>query len=78
MRTLSIIQITAIATAWAMFMLTGCGLTATQVRERQLCYHRADAAAQARVDAECPGSFSKCESADPIMAELRQSQEACK
>lgn len=57
---------------------TGCGLSASQVRDRNLCYHRADAAAQARVDAECPESFLKCSAADPIMAELRAAQEECK
>jgi hypothetical protein len=58
--------------------LTACGLTATQLRERTACYHRADAAAQKRVDEDCPGSFSTCAEADPIMVELRAAQEACK
>lgn len=58
--------------------LVGCGLTATQVRERELCYGRAEAAAQKRVDAECPGKFSECAAADEILGELRTAQEACK
>lgn len=57
---------------------TGCSLSAAQLRDRNLCYHRADAAAQARVDAECADSFATCGAADPIMTELRTAQEACK
>jgi len=54
-----------------------CGPTAEQLRERELCYERAESAAQSRVDSECPGSFAECPAADGIMAELRQAQEAC-
>lgn len=57
--------------------LVGCGLSAAQVRERELCYSRAEAAAQDRVDRECSGSFRTCPAADAIMAELRAAQEAC-
>jgi hypothetical protein len=78
MRTLSIMQTTAIATWWALFGIsTGCGLTAVQIRERDLCYERADAAAQGRVDRECSDSFAACPTADAIMDELRRAQEAC-
>lgn len=55
----------------------GCGLSATQVRERELCYDRAETAAQKRVDDECSGSFSTCPVRSDIMAELRRNQEAC-
>jgi hypothetical protein len=54
-----------------------CGPSAEQLRERELCYERAESAAQQRVDTECPGSFAECAAADGIMAELRQAQEAC-
>jgi hypothetical protein len=56
---------------------TACGLSAVQVRERELCYERAEAAAQARVDAECAESFTDCATADAILTELRTAQEAC-
>lgn len=61
----------------ATLALAGCGLTAAQIRERDLCYERADAAAQDRVDRECAESFSTCPTADDIMDELRRAQEAC-
>jgi hypothetical protein len=57
--------------------LTGCGLTAAQVRDRELCYTRAESAAQRRVDLECRGSFLACPAADGILADLRRAQEAC-
>jgi hypothetical protein len=52
-------------------------MTAVQVRDRDLCYERAESAAQARVDAECAESFAACPVADDIMDELRQAQESC-
>jgi hypothetical protein len=61
----------------AVVLVAGCGLSAVQVRDRNLCYERADAAAQARVDRECPGSFSDCEAANAILDELRAAQKAC-
>lgn len=60
-----------------MLALTGCGLTAAQVRERELCYSRAESAAQARVDVECAASFATCAVGREILEELRIAQEAC-
>lgn len=57
--------------------VAGCGPTAAQVRERELCYERAEAGAQLRVDLECPGLFSTCVASTDILAELRREQEAC-
>ena len=75
MRILSIIQIIAIVGGSS----TGCGPSAMQLRERDPCYEHAEAAAQARVDAECPApdAFASCASADAILDELRQAREAC-
>ena len=58
-------------------VVLGCGLTAAQVRERELCYSRAEAAAQERVDRECAVSFSTCPVARDILDELRRAQEEC-
>jgi hypothetical protein len=57
--------------------LAGCGMSAAQVRERELCYNRAETVAQDRVDRECSGSFRTCPVADDIMEQLRRAQEAC-
>ncbi len=59
------------------WLTIGCGLSAAQVRERDLCYERAEAAAQKRVDDECPESFAACPARDDIMAQLKRDQEAC-
>lgn len=66
-----------IIAAITMVALTGCGLSAVQIRDRNLCYGRADAAAQARVDAECSDSFRSCPAAQSILDQLRTEQEAC-
>jgi hypothetical protein len=58
-------------------IVTGCGLSAVQVKERTLCYQHADAAAQKRVDQECSDSFTTCLAAHDILDELRAAQEAC-
>jgi hypothetical protein len=52
-------------------------MTAVQVRDRELCYSRAEAAAQKRVDQECADSFQTCLSANDILDELRVAQESC-
>jgi hypothetical protein len=76
--------VAAVATACAVVnislfvSLTGCGLSAVQVKERTLCYQHADAAAQKRVDQECGDSFQTCLAAHDILDELRAAQEACK
>jgi hypothetical protein len=44
---------------------------------RDACYDEADAAAQRRIDGECPGSFTSCPSANEIFADLRREQEKC-
>lgn len=67
MRTLVALSISAAA----------CGPTIEQLHERELCYQRAETAAQARVDAECPDLFTECPVADDILADLRQAQETC-
>jgi hypothetical protein len=54
-----------------------CGPSVEQLRDRELCYERAEGAAQARVDGECSGSFATCPAADGILDELRLAQEAC-
>jgi hypothetical protein len=79
---MSILQITAITLSWAVFGLvqvssSGCGMSAAQVRDRELCYNRAETVAQDRVDRECSGSFRTCPVADDIMEQLRRAQEAC-
>lgn len=61
----------------AMVALTACGMSATQVRERELCYSKAEAKAQERVDRECSASFSTCPVARDILDGLRKDQEAC-
>lgn len=59
-------------------VIGGCGLSAVQIRERDLCFERAETAAQKRVDDECAeGSFSTCPAAKSILDELRAAQEAC-
>ena len=74
-QSMSIIQMSAVA---GLIGLTGCGMSATQVRARDLCYSRAEAAAQARVDDECSaGSFAECPARHAILDELRRAQEAC-
>lgn len=56
----------------------GCGATLAEVRERDLCYERAETAAQKRVDVECEGaSFSECPAAPAILDDLRKAQEGC-
>ncbi len=57
--------------------LTACGLTAVQIQERERCYERAEAAAQARVDRECPDLFTTCQAGPAILAELQREQERC-
>jgi hypothetical protein len=64
-------------TLLTLILTSACGMTAVQVRDRDLCYERAESAAQARVDAECAESFAACPVADDIMDELRQAQESC-
>lgn len=54
--------------------LIACGPSAA---ERSRCYTDAEAAAQARVNRECPGRFDTCSHADSIVAELKAAQEAC-
>lgn len=54
-----------------------CGPSAEQLRDRELCYERAESAAQARVDHECPDLFTDCPVANDILDELRVAQEAC-
>lgn len=45
---------------------------------RDACYDAAEAAAQARVDAECPGGvIETCPVAGAIVEELRVAQERC-
>jgi hypothetical protein len=68
---------TIIATLAAASALCACGLSVTQVQDRERCYGKAEAVAQARVDSECHESFSGCEAADDILAKLRAAQEAC-
>lgn len=55
-------------------LLVACGPSAA---ERARCYADADAAAQARVNRECPVSFDTCPAADSIMDDLQAAQEAC-
>lgn len=63
------------AAALAVLAVLGCGPDAA---ERERCYDAAEADAQRRVDAECPGRFDTCDSADAIVDELRRAQEACR
>lgn len=62
-------------------LATACGPSAAaQLRAydaRKPCYDAADAAAQARIDRECPGSFAECPNADDIIAELKLAHESC-
>ena len=70
--TLSHVALIAVA-----MTLAACGMTALQVRERDLCYSRAEIKAQDRVDSECDGAFKTCSAARDIMDELRRAEEAC-
>jgi hypothetical protein len=70
-------EITITGAILASLVLCACGLTVTQVQDRERCYGKAEAVAQARVDSECHESFSGCEAADDILAKLRAAQEAC-
>jgi hypothetical protein len=63
--------------AVAIMLAVACGMTAAQVRERELCYAKAEANAQKRVDTECAVSFATCPLAGAILDELRAAQEAC-
>ncbi|MEY4545363.1 MAG: hypothetical protein RL685_1558 [Pseudomonadota bacterium] len=57
---------------------TACGATAEQLRDRDLCYERAESAAQRRVDVECEGmGFAECPGSRAILEDLRKQQEAC-
>lgn len=49
-----------------------CGPT-----ERDRCFDAAEAAAERRVDRECPGSFDTCPAVDDILAELAAARSAC-
>lgn len=63
---------------WLLLMLAACGPSAEQLRDRELCYERAETEAQQRVDAECEGmAFAECPGAHAILDELRRAQEAC-
>ncbi len=73
----AIASVCAVVSASLFVSLTGCGMSAVQVRDRNLCYGRADAAAQKRVDQECSDSFTTCLAANDILDELRAAQEAC-
>lgn len=44
---------------------------------RSACWDDAEAAAQRRIDAECPGPFDTCTTANEIVADLRREQEKC-
>lgn len=64
----------------AALALLACGPSAAQLQARTArtpCYDQADADAQRRIDAECPGPFATCPSANEIIAELRLAQERC-
>jgi hypothetical protein len=67
--------------ALVLALLVGCtppeALTPAQRAARVRCYAAADAAAQARVERECPGSFDTCPAASEILDELQAEQEAC-
>ena len=57
-----------------------CGPSLDQIRVRELCYTRAEAAAQARVDRECYAAgqpFAACPARPDILAQLQREQEAC-
>jgi hypothetical protein len=48
--------------------LAGCGPS---------CLDAAEAAAQERVERECPGVFETCPASEAILADLQRAQEAC-
>jgi hypothetical protein len=60
-----------------LFALVGCGPTPEQLREREICYAKAEAAAQERVDTECAVSFATCPKGAEILDQLRTAQESC-
>lgn len=57
--------------------LVVAGALACGPTDRDRCFDAAAAAAERRVDRECPGSFDSCPTVDDIIAELQAAQAAC-
>jgi hypothetical protein len=67
-----------ILAATGSFLALACSATPEQLRERELCYERAESEAQRRVDSECEGmAFAECPVGHRILDDLRKAQEAC-
>lgn len=58
-------------------LLLGCGPHFAQFQTREICYSRAEVAAQALIDAECPQGLIYCSAAARILGGLQRDQEAC-
>jgi hypothetical protein len=63
--------------AFGLLTASACGPGSAQLAERERCYDAAEAEAQRRIDAVCPGPFPSCDAAGVIVEELRLSQERC-
>jgi hypothetical protein len=73
MRAPLIIQIAASAV-----LTVSCGASLAQLRDREMCYTRAETQAQKRIDVECEGmAFAECPAARAILQDLQKAQEAC-
>lgn len=63
----------------AAWLAVSCGAaTLDQLRERDLCFTRAETEAQKRIDVECEGTpFAECSAGRAILEDLRKAHEAC-
>jgi len=73
----ALLALVAALAAAAGLSQAGCGIPVAEVPAYDLCLDRAEFAAQARFDAECPDGKAACPALDSILEQLQRDQEAC-